>query len=211
MSSSPPGASAGPKRIEQARGFARQGRIPEAEGVYRAILGDTPDTPEALNFVAMCALSRGDLAEAQRLLDRAAELEPAQPEIWKSLGIVHLASDRAQRALEYFDRALQLDPNHFVARLHRGAALERLGKQHEAIANYYGAIVAAQNRGQWMDERTTAPGLRVAVLHAMRAVNEGRRQLFLDLLAPLRERHGADALKRVEQGLLIYLGDVPAN
>ena len=199
------------KRIEQARACARQGRIPEAESAYRAILTETPDVPEALNFVAMCALSRGDLAEAQRLLDHAVELEPTQPEIWKSLGIVHLAADRSQRALECFDRALQLDSSHFVARLHRGAALERLGKQYEATANYYGAIVAAQNRGQWLNEASTPPGLRVAVLHAMRTVNQGRRQLFLDLLAPLREQHGAGALKRVEQGLMIYLGDAPAN
>jgi aspartate beta-hydroxylase len=203
--------SADPQRVEQARAFARQGRIPEAERAYRAILTDTPDVPEALNFVAMCALSRGDLAEAQRLLDHAVELEPTQPEIWKSLGIVHLAADRSQRALECFERALQLDPSHFVARLHRGAALERLGKRYEATANYYGAIVAAQNRGQWLSEATTPPGLRVAVLHAMRTVNQGRRQLFLDLLAPLREQHGAGALKRVEQGLMIYLGDAPAN
>jgi aspartate beta-hydroxylase len=203
--------SADPQRVEQARAFARQGRIPEAESAYRAILTGTPDVPEALNFVAMCALSRGDLAEAQRLLDHAVELEPTQPEIWKSLGIVHLAADRSQRALECFERALQLDSGHFVARLHRGAALERLGKQYEATANYYGAIVAAQNRGQWLNEATTPPGLRVAVLHAMRAVNQGRRQLFLDLLAPLREQHGAGALKRVEQGLMIYLGDAPAN
>lgn len=211
MNSSPPVTSADPQRIEQARAFARQGRIPEAEGAYRAILADATDTPEALNFVAMCALARGDLGEAQRLLDRAVELEPTQPEIRKSLGIVHLAADRPQRALECFDRALQLDPDHFVARLHRGAALERLGQSREALANYYGAIVAAQNRGQWLSEATTPSGLRVAVLHAIRTVNSGRRQLFLDLLAPLRERHGADALKRVEQGLLIYLGDAPAN
>jgi len=203
--------SADPKRIEQARAFARQGRVPEAESAYRAILADTPDAPEALNFVAMCALSRGDLAESQRLLDRAVELESTQPEIWKSLGIVHLAADRPQRALECFDRALQLDSSHFVARLHRAAALERLGNQFEATANYYGAIVAAQNRGQWLNEASTPPGLRMAVLHAMRTVNQGRRQLFLDLLAPLRRQHGAEALKRVEQGLMIYLGDAPAN
>jgi len=204
-------ASADPQRIEQARAFARQGRIAEAESAYRAILDNAPDTPEALNFVAMCALSRGDLAEARRMLDRAAELEPTQPEIWKSLGIVHLAADRAQDALECFDRALGLDQNHFVARLHRGAALERLERRYDAVASYYGAIVAAQARGQWLNDKTTAPGLRPVVRHALRVVGEDRRKLFFELLLPLRERFGAAALERVEQGLLIYLGDAPAN
>jgi aspartate beta-hydroxylase len=206
-----PSFSVDPQRIERARAFARQGRVAEADNVYRAILAEAPDTPEALNFVAMCALARGDLADAQIKLARAAELEPAQPEIWKNLGMVHLAADRAQPALECFDRALQQDPHHFVARLHRGAALERQGNRYEAVANYFGAIVAAQSRGQWLNDAGTAPGLRVPVKHAMRVVGEGRRQLFLDLLAPLRDRFGAGSLRRVEQGLLIYLGDAPAN
>jgi len=202
---------ADPQRIEQARAFARQGRIADAESAYRAVLGDAPDTPEALNFVAMCALARGGVAEAQAKLERAAELEPAQPEIWKSLGVVHLAADRAQQALDAFDRALQLDPAHFVARLHRGAALERLGRRYEAVASYFGAIVAAQKRDQWLNDASTASGLRMPVKHAMRMVHAERTQLFLHLLDPLRAQYGSAALRRVEQGLAIYLGTAPAD
>lgn len=211
MNSSLSAGSVDPQLVEQARAFARQGRIADAERVYREVLSEVPDAPEALNFVAMCALSRGDLVDAQRKLEHASELEPRQPEIWKSLGVVHLAADRAQQALDAFDHALGLDPAHFVARLHRGAAMERLGRHYDAIANYFGAIVAAQDHGQWLSDATTAPGLQPAVRHAMRAVGGGRRQLFLDLLAPLRERHGGEALRRVEQGLAIYLGDAPPN
>ena len=197
--------------LEHARAHARAGRIAQAEADYRAVLAAAPDSAEALNFAGICAMARGDLADAQHLLQRASELEPEQPEIWKSLGLVHLAADRAQEALDAFDRVLQFDPQHFVARLHRGAALERIGKTYDAVANYYGAIIAAQNQGQWLSDATTAPGLRVAVKHAMRSVNENRRRLFLDLLSPLRQRYGADAMRRVEQGLAIYLGDAPAN
>lgn len=203
--------SAPADQLEQARTHARAGRIAQAEAAYRAALGQNPGNAEALNFIAMCALARGELPDARRMLERAAELEPEQPEVWKSLGIVHLAADQAVDALAAFERALQLDPQHFVSRLHRGAALERLGRIYDAIASYYGAIVAAQNQGLWLSEATTAPGLRVAVRHAMRSVNENRRRLFLDLLAPLRQRYGIDSLRRVEQGLMIYLGDVPAN
>src|SRR5690348_17862314 len=78
-------AQADQARIHQARAHAAQHRIGEAEAVYRKILADAPDTPEALNFVAMCSLSRGDPASAQRDLERAARLEPTQPEIWKNL------------------------------------------------------------------------------------------------------------------------------
>ncbi|MEO6967123.1 MAG: aspartyl/asparaginyl beta-hydroxylase domain-containing protein [Rhodanobacteraceae bacterium] len=197
--------------LDRAREFARTGRIAEAETSYRAALAAAPDTPEALNFIAVCALARGDVAEAQGKLERAVVLEPAQPEIWKNIGAVHIAAGRFEDALAAFDRALQLDPAHFVARLQRGAAFEQLGRNQEATANYYGAIMAAQGRGLWLSDASTASGLRGIVKHAMAFVNSGRRRIFLDLLQPLRERYSSDALTRVEQGLAIYLGDAPAD
>ena len=204
-------AQADQARIHQARAHAAQHRIGEAEAVYRRILADAPDTPEALNFVAMCSLSRGDLASAQRDLERAAQLEPTQPEIWKNLGIVHLAQQRFEDALDAFDRALGIEPVHFAARLHRGAALEQLGRTDDATAAYFGAIVAAQNRGKWRNDVTTPPGLRPAVKHAIAFVEAHRKRILMELLQPLRARHGAASLSRVEQGLEIYLGERPAD
>src|SRR5579875_1096112 len=109
-------------RINKARAHAAQHRIGEAEAVYRDILRTAPDTPEALNFVAMCALARGEFAAAQRDLEHAARLNPTEPEIWKNVGIVHLAQRHSGDALDAFDRALGIEPMHFAARLHRGAA-----------------------------------------------------------------------------------------
>ncbi|MEO6968157.1 MAG: aspartyl/asparaginyl beta-hydroxylase domain-containing protein [Rhodanobacteraceae bacterium] len=197
--------------LDRARGFARTGRITEAEANYREALAAVPDTPEALNFIAVCALARGDVAEAQDKLERAVELEPAQPEIWKNIGVAHVAAGRFDDALVAFDHALQLDPAHFVARLQRGAAFEQLGRNRQATASYYGAIMAAQGHGLWLSDASTAPGLRAIVKRAMAFVHSGRRRIFLDLLQPLRERYGRAALARVEQGLAIYLGDAPAN
>src|SRR5690242_10604453 len=190
-------------RINQARAHAAQHRIAEAEAVYRDILKDAPETPEALNFVAMCALARGDFAAAQHDLERAARVNPTEPEIWKNLGIVHLAQHRGGDALDAFDRALGIEPVHFAARLHRGAALEQLGRTEDATAAYFGAIVAAQNRGKWRNDVTTPPGLRPAVKHAIAFVEAHRKRILMDLLGPLRARHGATSLSRVEQGLEI--------
>ncbi len=198
-------------RINQARAHAAQQRIGEAEAAYRDILRTAPDTPEALNFVAMCALARGESASAQRDLEHAARLNPTEPEIWKNLGIVHLAQRRGGDALDAFDRALGLEPMHFAARLHRGAALEQLGRIDDATTTYYGAIATAQGRGKWRNDMTTPPGLRPAVKHAIAFVDRHRKRILMDLLQPLRDKHGATSLARVEQGLEIYLGDRPAN
>ncbi|WIG56688.1 MAG: Putative hydroxylase [Rhodanobacteraceae bacterium] len=204
-------AHADEARILQARAHAAQHRIADAEAVYRDILKTASDTPEALNFVAMCALARGELASAQRDLEHAARVNPVEPEIWKNLGVVHLAQRRADDALDAFDRALGLDPMHFASRLHRGAALEQLGRADEATVNYFGALSAAQSHGQWRNDMTTPPGLRPAVKHAIAFVDTHRKRIFMDLLQPLRDKHGAASLARIEQGLEIYLGDRPAN
>ncbi len=199
------------RQIELARNHAAQQRIAEAEAAYRAVLKAAPDTPEALNFVGMCALARGELASAQHDLERASQLEPAQPEIWKNLGIVHLARRDPGAALAAIDRALALEPSHHAARLHRGAALEMLGRSDDATAAYFGALVAAQERGMWRNDMTTPPGLRPAVKHAIRFVDTHRKRIFMELLAPLRDKYGAGALTRVEHGLEIYLGDRPPD
>jgi aspartate beta-hydroxylase len=198
-------------RINQARTHAAQHRIADAEALYRDILKTAPDTPEALNFVAMCALSRGEFASAGRDLEHAARLNPTEPEIWKNLGIVHLAQRHGGEALDAFDRALGLEPMHFAARLHRGAALEQLGRADDATTAYFGALSAAQSRGKWRSDMTTPPGLRPAVKHAIAFVNLQRKRLLMELMQPLRDKYGAGAQTRVEQGLEIYLEERPAN
>jgi aspartate beta-hydroxylase len=198
-------------RINQARAHAAQHRIAEAETTYREILKTAPDTPEALNFVAMCALSRGDFASAQHDLEHAARLNPTEPEIWKNVGITHLAQDQGGEALDACDRALGLEPMHFAARLHRGAALEQLGRINDAVTTYFGALAVAQSRGKWRNDMTTPPGLRPAVKHAIEFVDRHRRRILSEVLQPLRDQYGAAALTRVEQGLAIYLGARPAN
>ncbi|HEU0276865.1 MAG TPA: aspartyl/asparaginyl beta-hydroxylase domain-containing protein [Rhodanobacteraceae bacterium] len=209
MSTPPPPAD--DPRVLEARAHAARHRIADAERVYRDILATSPDTPEALNFIAMCALARGELADAQRQLERAAELNPAEPEIWKNVGIVWLAQHDAPGALHAFDHALELEPAHLVARLYRGAALEALGRGHDAAIAYFGALTAAQARGQWRDDDTTPPGLRRLVKQAVQFVAAENRQTFMGWLQPLRDRYGAASMVRIERGLEIYLGNRPAN
>ncbi len=114
-------------------------------------------------------------------------------------------------ALSAFDHALGIDPAHSVARLYRGAALEQLGRGDDAAITYFGALSAAQARGQWRNDATTPPGLRSLVKQAIQVVGDYRQQTFKRLLQPLRNQYGATSLTRVEQGLEIYLGNRPAN
>ncbi|MGH8117231.1 MAG: aspartyl/asparaginyl beta-hydroxylase domain-containing protein [Rhodanobacteraceae bacterium] len=201
-----PTAQAENPLIRLARTHAMHQRPGEAEAAYRDALKSAPDIPEALHFVGMCAFARGELAHARRDLEHASRVEPGQHEVWTDLGVVYLAQQRGEDALGALDRALGLEPMHFAARLHRGAALELLHRPDEAAAQYLGAVSAAQHKGEWRDDATTPPALQPAVKHAIAFVKVHRKRASLELLRPLRDQYGAASLERVVRGLDMYLG-----
>ena len=198
-------------RIDEARRLADSGRIVEAEQAFLAILRDAPRETDALNFVAIVAHERGRYAQALALLERARGVNAEDPVTLTNLGVTNAALGRLDQAIDALRSALRIAPDLYVARLRLAEVVERAGRTNDALALYFGAIYMAQDAGQWLGDATTAPGLRPLVLHAMRTVAAGRRRLFSNLIAPLREKHGAAALARVEKCLAIYLTELPAN
>jgi len=198
-------------RIDEAKRLVDSGRIAEAEQAFLAILRDAPRETDALNFVAILAHERGRYAQALALLERARGADARNPVTLTNLGVTNAALGRLDQAIEALRSALEIAPDLYLARLRLGEVMERAGRANDALPLYFGAIFAAQGAGQWLGDDTTAPGLRPLVLHAMRAVAAGRRQLFARLLQPLRERHGAAALARVEKCLSVYLTELPAS
>ncbi len=194
-------------RVYQARAHAAQHRIDEAERLYREIIQTNRTLAEAWNFIGMCELGRGELDAARGHLERAAAAAPTEAEIWKNIGIVNLAQGRGDDAVDAFDRALGIEPMHFAARLHRGAALEQLGRLDAAAAAYFGAVATAQIRGKWLNDVSTPPQMRPVVRHAIHFVDRHRRRIFKDWLGPLRDAHGAQALARMDLALDVCLGD----
>ena len=198
-------------RLDEARRLADSGRLLEAEQAFLAILRDAPRETDALNFVAILAHERGRYAQALALLERARGANAEDPVTLTNLGVTNAALGRLEPAIEALRAALAIAPDLFVARLRLAEVMERAGRANDALALYFGAIFAAQGAGQWLNDATTAPGLRPLVLHAMRTVAAGRRQLFSKLLQPLRERHGAASLMRVEKCLAAYLTEIDAR
>lgn len=198
-------------RIDEARRLADSGKILEAEQAFLEILREAPTETGALNFVAICAHERGRYAQALALLERARGIRADDPATLTNLGVTYAALGRLDQSIESLRAALKVAPDLFVARLRLAEVLEHAGRANDALPLYFGAVFAAQGAGQWLNDATTAPGLRPLVLHAMRSVAAGRRRLFSNILAPLRERHGAAALARVEKCLAVYLTELPAN
>lgn len=194
-----------------AREHLRKGDLDLAERSYADLLNDSPNDLEALQFVADRHYVRGELSRATDLLMNVVRQQPDHPGTNLQLGVVQLAAGNFSGAADSLQRGLRRTPEAFVARLRLGVALEQLGRSHEALVAYFIALRTAQNKGRWLDDATTAPGLRDVVKYAARYVHTERHRLFRGVLDPLRARYGASELARVEHSLAIYIGEQPAN
>lgn len=196
---------------DRARMQLRNRDILLAEQSYRRLLDAAPGDIEALQFLASEQLARGGATQAVELLTAANHTQPDEPATLHQLGIAQMAAGDFRAAAASLRRCLHQAPNMFVARLRLAVALEQVGETHDALIAYFNAINTAQAQGRWLSDATTAPGLREAVKRAMDVVDAGRRQLFDEVLEPLRQRYGRSELGRVDQCLAIYLNEQPAN
>jgi aspartate beta-hydroxylase len=197
--------------LADARQQAGQNAIPEAAQLYQRVLDIVPDHAEALVFLGQRALREAQYIPAKQMLELAVEQNSGDVQLLKNYGLACIGAQRLDEARFAFDRALTLAPEFFVARVYLGHVLENLGHANAALKEYFGAIMQAQAKGRWLTPETTAPALHELVTHAMRFVDSGRKQLFGDVLAPLRAEHGAEALRRTDHALDIYLGEAPSN
>ncbi len=215
MNSGSSGASARAADLDaaliDARHAAADNHIDDADAAFQRVLAIEPGNLEALNYCAQRALLAGRATRAIELLEQAVAHAPDNEELWKNLGLARIAAGQPERARDDLQRALQLAPKFFVARLFLAQMEEAAGHASEALADYFGAVMQAQAQGRWLSEATTAPALRNLVLNAMRIIETGRRQLFVDALEPLRTKYGDAALARVQACVDTYLGETPAH
>jgi cytochrome c-type biogenesis protein CcmH/NrfG len=57
----------------------QDGRVKEAEALYRQVLAAEPDNPEALHLLGVRSLQRGDAQAAADLIRRAIGIGPPRP------------------------------------------------------------------------------------------------------------------------------------
>lgn len=66
-------------------------------------------------YGVLCLLPQGRLQEAEAAIRHARELDPLSPPIDTSLGMLYFVQGNYDDAIGYFEKALEVDPNFYLA------------------------------------------------------------------------------------------------
>lgn len=126
-----------------ARGIAleRSGQWPRAEADFKKALQLSPEQPYVLNYLGYTWVERGEnLAEARRMLERAAALRPQDGNIADSLGWALFKLGDVPGAVKWLERAVELESRNAVINDHLGDAYWAAGRRREAIFQWRRAL-----------------------------------------------------------------------
>jgi len=122
--------------IADAVSLHRQGRLDEAEKIYRRVLKHDKNDFNALHLLGMLNHQRGKPGEAYRLITSALKLHPRSADALANLALVLHTLKRDDEALASLDKALALAPDHLDALNNRGNLLLQLQRADEAVAAF---------------------------------------------------------------------------
>ena len=114
----------------------KEGRLEEAERLYRQVLREHPRNVDAMRLLAGLAARTGHADEAEQLLERAISIAPDFVSAIFDLGRLRKEQERFTEALASFDRAIALAPDDPQPHFLRGATLAPAAFTYEAIEAY---------------------------------------------------------------------------
>jgi len=112
----------------------------DSESLWNHTLACTSDNAIAHLNLGLALGAEGRLDEAIEHYQKAAELNPNQPQAYNNLGIMLVGKGRLEEAVTNFTRAVQIQPGYAEARLNWGTVLAMQGKISEAIALFQQAL-----------------------------------------------------------------------
>ena len=106
--------------------FFERGYFKQAETFFEQALKDNPQSAEALYGLGSAYLQQQKTNPARECFQRVLQLHASYPgtlpNAWNNLGILAARGGDTDLAIEHFERALQIDPDHSVALQNLGSA-----------------------------------------------------------------------------------------
>ncbi len=136
--------------LNQAVALHREGRLAEAEALYRQVLAQSPPNFQLQYRLALLQHQQQRPKEALDTLRAALAIDPKAAEALVLQGTLMAAVGAPQDALASFDHALALKPNLPDAFYHRALVLIQLGRLEDAIADFDRMLAGAPDAaGAW--------------------------------------------------------------
>jgi tetratricopeptide (TPR) repeat protein len=181
-------------------GLHRQGRLGEAERVYRAILKLNADHFGALHYLGTIATQAGKPQEAERLIRRALRLDANSAEAHNNLGIALAALKRFDEAIDQFEEALAISPGAVELHNNLGKALTAANRHEAAVEHLQTALTI--DPGNAVTETDLGNALAVLGRHAEAS---GRYRRAMALAERHRRAGRLDAAEQICRQLLQVL------
>ena len=116
--------------------FFERGYMTEAEHFLQLAFRDDPDNSEALYGIGSIYLQENKQPEARAMFDRVIKLPQRYPgtlpNAWNNLGLLSAREGHTDDAIVQFQKALQLDPDHFIALQNLGNAYRQAKRWDDA-------------------------------------------------------------------------------
>ncbi len=116
------------------------GRLPEAESIYRQILQDDPNQPDALHLLGVISHHFGKIDDAVTLIGKALSINPGFVAAHCNLGNALYDQGNLEDAAASYQKALTLNPEDLNATFNLGNILQQTGRLEEAVARYQKAL-----------------------------------------------------------------------
>ena len=146
--------------FRQAVSLHNQGRLAEADTIYRRLLANTPANFQVQYQLALLLFQQRRAPEALAAVNAALAFQSDQPDALLLRGTLLASSGRREEALADFDRALAGKPTHPGALFNRALALLELGRRAEAVGAFDRVLALAPDSVEaWVDRGVALQGL----------------------------------------------------
>jgi tetratricopeptide (TPR) repeat protein len=124
--------------------YFERGYINEAEHFLQLALRDDSDNSEALYGIGSVYLQQNKSSEARAVFERVIKLPQRYPgtlpNAWNNLGLLSAREGRTEEAIQQFQQALQIDPDHFIALENLGNAYRQAKRWDDAKSTLQRAL-----------------------------------------------------------------------
>jgi tetratricopeptide (TPR) repeat protein len=148
--------AASSQALQRAIQLHQQGKLDQAEYIYRAIPPSQSGHSDALHLLGILKYQQGQNAEALDCIVSAVKAKSTNFLAWSSLGLVHSSLRQPEQALIHYNKALALKPDYPEALNNRGNVLRDLKRPEEALASYDRALAIKPDNADALNNRGNA-------------------------------------------------------